>query len=83
MPPVEALNEHVELAEPADGTERLVGLHDAESPVEGLTEMESATWPENPPKLEAVIVDEPLEPNWNETLDGFGESAKSATLTVT
>ncbi len=77
------MNEHVELAEAPDATETLVRLHDTERPVAGLTDVESPTVPENPPRLEAVMVDEPLDPSWKVTVVGLADRAKSATLTVT
>jgi hypothetical protein len=38
--------------------------------------------PENPPRLDNVIVEEPFEPNWKPTVDGLGDAEKSAMLTV-
>ena len=83
VPPVVALNEHVELAEPPDATETLPGPQDRVRPVVGLTEVVSPTEPENPPKLVAVIIDEPFDPSWNVTVAGLADIAKSATFTVT
>ena len=71
------------MAEPADATETLLGLHDTVRPVVGLTEDVSPTVPENPPWLVAVIVDDPLDPSWKVTVVGLADIAKSATLTVT
>ncbi len=71
------------MAEPPDATETLLGLHDTVRPVVGLTEDVSPRVPENPPWLVAVTVDEPLDPSWKVTVEGFTDIAKSATLTET
>ncbi len=82
VPPDEALNEQRELADPPDATEMLDGPQDTVSPVDGLIDSDRLTVPENPPRLDAVIVEEPFEPSWKATIDGVGDTAKSATLTV-
>ncbi len=82
MPPDEALKEQVELVDPPDERETLVGLQDTFSPVDGLVDSESPIVPESPPRLERLIVDEPFEPSWKPTVDGLDDMEKSATLTV-
>ncbi len=82
MPPDEALNEQRELAVPPDASEMLDGLQDTVSPVDGLIDSDTLIVPENPPRLDAVIVEEPFEPSWKPTVGGLGDTAKSATLTV-
>lgn len=75
VPWVDELRAQVEFAEPPDAKETLVGLHDTVRPVEGVTDAERPTMPENPPKLVRVIVDELLNPDWKPTLDALAATA--------
>ncbi len=75
MPRVEELKVHVEVAELPEVSERLVGLHDTDRPVEGVTDAESPTLPVKPPRLVRVSVEVPLEPDWKPTVDGLAETA--------
>ena len=82
MPPEEALKEQTEVVDPPGDREMLVGLQDTFSPVDGLVDSESPIVPENPPRLDSVIVEEPFEPSWKPTVAGLEDTEKSATLTV-
>ena len=73
---------HVEVAEPPDVRETLVGLQDTDKPVEGMTDSERATLPVKPPMLATLTVEVPLEPAWKPTVAGFAEIAKSSTSTM-
>ncbi len=74
MPWVDEVNVQVEVAEPPDVKETLVGLQDKFRPVDGVTDEARLTLPAKPPRLVRVIVDVPLEPDWKPTVDGLAET---------
>lgn len=73
VPWVDEVNVQVEVEEPPEVKETLVGPQETVRPVEGVTDCEMATVPEKPPRLARVIVDEALEPDWKPTVDGLAE----------
>ncbi len=73
MPWVDELKVQVEVAELPDVKETLVGTHDPDKPVDGLTDSERATLPVKPPRLVRARVEVPLEPAWKPTIVGLAE----------
>ena len=65
---------HVELAEPPEAKETLVGLHETARPVDGTVEVVMATTPEKPFTLVRMMVDELFVPDWMSTIDGLAET---------
>jgi hypothetical protein len=55
----------------------LEGLHDTDSPDDGLTELVIVKVPLNPDVPERVSIALPEAPELNATLDGFAEMVKS------
>ncbi len=74
VPWVDELKVQVEVAEPPDVRETLLGVQDAERPVDGFAVSERATLPAKPPRLINVTVDVPFEPDWKPTVDGLAET---------
>ena len=72
----------LELADPPDVKETLVGEHDTDRLGEGLTDSVRDTFPEKPPRLVRVTVEDPLLPVWKLTVAGFATIEKSTMLTV-
>ena len=67
------MNVHVEVEALPEVKETLAGLQETVRPVEGVTDCETATVPEKPPRLVRVIVEELLAPDWKPIVDGLTE----------
>jgi len=83
LPALLVLMVRVEVPEPPEVKEMLVGFSPALIPVEGVIVSLSATVPMNPFTLVRLIVVEPEAPTGILTLAGFAAIAKSVTLTLT
>jgi hypothetical protein len=68
------VNVQLELAEPSDERETLVGLHETFSPAEGVTDSARLTSPEKLPRLVRLMLDEALEPDGKPIVDGLAET---------
>lgn len=75
MPAVAELTVSVEVAFPPLDRVMLEGLREAVRPV-GVTAVDRLTVPLNPNRLEAVIVDVPVEPAGTVRVAGFAVTAK-------
>ena len=78
---MEELRLQVEVAVPAEISERLVGLQFALNPLDGVTELERTSDPWKPFRLVTVTVEFAVVPVGNVTIDGLAETAKSSIVT--
>ena len=83
MPTALVLMVRVEVPEPPEVKEMLVGFSPAPLPVEGVIVSLNVIVPMNPFTLVRLIVVEPEAPTGILTLAGFAAIAKSVTLTLT
>ena len=83
MPTALVLMVRVEVPEPPEVKEMLVGFSPALIPVEGVMVSLNVIVPMNPFTLVRLIVVEPEAPTGILTLAGFAAIAKSVTLTLT
>ncbi len=79
---VEELKLQVDVEDPPEVGVKLVGVHDAVRPVEGVTDFDNVNEPVKPLRLVRVTVDAPDEPIGNVTVDGLAVILKSGGATT-